>query len=472
MAAIDSLLRLIETQNADALVVATDEAPRLLRAGASRQLSMPAVGAAMMDTFVEEVVPPEQRAAALAGATVDYGAFEVSVKRQGAGWSLAFKRRAAQAARPRPVPPPPVFTAAPAAAGRAGLDGWLARAVAEDASDLLVSAGAGARLRLAGGLRALPGAPLDDEGLLAALAPSLNAAHREQLEKHGSADFALVWNDEGTPVRFRVNLFRQHRGLAAAFRPIRRHPPTLAQLRLPESLSRLTAFTNGLVLVAGPTGSGKSTTLAALLGHLGAAAARHVITLEDPVEYELPAELGLVHQREVGTHCDSFEAGLRAALREAPDVIFVGEMRDRPTIAAALTAAETGHLVLSTLHAGHAAMAVERIVDVFPEHQQRQVRNQLAGSLRAVLTQHLLPATAGRVPAIELCLGTPAVGALIRDGRTHQLASAIQTGRDEGMIPLDRSLAERVSAGEVTLEAAAAVAPDGGAQVRELLRRR
>jgi len=470
LAAIDSLLRLIDAQNADALVIATDEAPRLLRAGASRMLSMPAIGAALMDTFLEEVLPADQRAAAASGVTVEYGAFEASVKRQGAGWSIAFKRRAAPAARARPAPPPPVFTSAPSASG---LDGWLARALAEGASDLLVSAGIGARLRLPGGLRALPGAPLDDEALLAALAPSMTPAHREHLERHGSADFALVWNDEGTPARFRVNLFRQHRGLAAAFRPIRRHPPTLAQLRLPETLTRLTAYPNGLVLVAGPTGSGKSTTLAALLGHLGAAAARHVITLEDPVEYELTTEVGLVHQREVGTHCDSFEAGLRAALREAPDVIFVGEMRDRPTIAAALTAAETGHLVLSTLHAGHAAMAVERIVDVFPEHQQRQVRNQLAGSLRAILTQHLISATAGgRVPAIELCLNTPAVGALIRDARTHQLASAVQTGRDEGMVPLDRSLADRVTAGEITLESAATVTQDSGAQLREMLRRR
>jgi twitching motility protein PilT len=429
---------------------------------------------------------------------VEYGAFEASVKRQGAGWSIAFKRKATRRAPPVEVPPlagtpakrgpasvpegvggssrSPIDHAllgaprapAPSAAGESGLGGWLARAVADDASDLIVSAGAPARLRLPGGLRELPGAPLDDEALLAALSPWMGAAHREALERHGSADLAFVWQGS----RFRVNVFRQHRGLAAAFRPIRRRPPTLAELRLPESLARLVGFPNGLVLVAGPTGSGKSTTLAALLAHLGASSARHVITLEDPIEYELAPELGLAHQREVGTHCDSFEAGLRAALREAPDVIFVGEMRDRPTIAAAVTAAETGHLVLSTLHAAHSAMAVERIVDVFPEHQQRQIRGQLAGSLRAILTQHLLPGPAGRVPAIELCLSTPAVGALIREARTHQLASAVQTGRDDGMIPLDRSLADRVAAGDVALDAAASVTTDGGAQLRELLRRR
>jgi twitching motility protein PilT len=274
-------------------------------------------------------------------------------------------------------------------------------------------------------------------------------------------------------VRFRINLFRQATGLAAVFRPVRRAPPALADLRLPAGLDRLVAYPNGLVLVTGPCGSGKSTTLAALIEHVNRTSARHVITIEDPIEYEYTPARALVHQRELGAHLDSFESGLRAALREAPDIILVGEMRDRATIAAALTAAETGHLVLSTLHAGGAAMAVERVIDVFPEHQQRQVRGQLAGALRAILTQHLLPTVGGeRLPAVELMLATAATSSIIRDGKTHQLASAIQTGRDDGMIPLDRSLADLVEARQVTVEVAASVTLDGGAQLRQLLRGR
>src|SRR5262249_24660555 len=253
-------------------------------------------------------------------------------------------------------------------------------------------------------------------------------------------------------------------GLAAAFRPVRRDPPALADLGLPEGLERLVGFPNGLVLVTGPTGSGKSTTLVALLEHVNRSAARHAITLEDPIEYEFRPARALVHQREVGVHVDSFEAGLRAALRESPDIILVGEMRDRATIGAALTAAETGHLVLSTLHAAGAAMAVERIVDVFPEHQQRNVRAQLAPTLRAVLTQHLVAATTPelRLPVVELLVAPPATAALIRDGKSHQLASAIQTGRDDGMIPLERSLADRVDAREIAFDTAVALTLDGG----------
>jgi twitching motility protein PilT len=210
----------------------------------------------------------------------------------------------------------------------------------------------------------------------------------------------------------------------------------------------------------------------ALVEQLNREHARHIVTLEDPIEFEYRSQRSLVHQRELGVHVDSFETGLRAALREAPDVILVGEMRDRATIAAAITAAETGHLVLSSLHAASAPMAVDRVIDAFPEHQQRQVRTQLAGTLRAVLTQHLVPSAqspGGRVPAIDLMMNTSAVAAHIRDGKNHQLASAIQTGRDEGMIPLDRSLAELVEARAVAYEAALALTSDGGLQLRELL---
>ena len=482
MAAVDSLIRLIGMQNADSLTLASDQVPKLSKAGAAQPLSMPPIGAAMMDTFVGEVLSPAQadEARAQGAVTVDYGEHVATVKKTATGWAMSFKKRPARrAAAPEPVTaPPPPSPAAPAASPASPtspaspsvapqLDRWLARTLAERASDLLVSAGTSARLRLAAGtLVDLAGAPLTDAELHAVLDPFLSDAHRAALAAHGSADLAFTWHDPTasahadeppTPTRFRVNVFRHTRGLAAAFRPIRRDAPTLAELNLPASLARLARFPNGLVLVTGPTGSGKSTTLVALVEELGRTDARHVVTLEDPIEYEYRSPRALVHQRELGTHIDSFEAGLRAALRESPDVILLGEMRDRATIAAAITAAETGHLVLSSLHAGNAAMAVERVIDVFPEHQQRQVRAQLAGTLRAVVTQHLLPAHGGstRLPAVELLVSTAATSSLIRDAKTHQLASAIQTGRDDGMITLDRSLTELCESGAVAYEAAA-----------------
>ncbi len=518
VAAVDSLIRLIAAQNADSLLLASDQVPRLTRAGATRPLSMPPVGAAMMETFVAEVLTAEQVAEAGAGAvSVERGEFTATVKRQDGGWAMSFVKRAgpttaspgpaspAPPAAPRvaPAPAAPVRSTAPtltppapvrAAPARAAsepvvapspapdaavshelLDRWLRRAVDEQATDLIVSSGQGARLRVPGGLVDLPGGAIADDEITALAGPWLAEPQRAALAAHGSTDFAFVWRDHGAGAghRFRVNLFRQGGGLAAVFRPVRRDPPALAELGLPDSLARLARYPNGLVLVTGPSGAGKSTTLVALVEQLNREQPRHVLTIEDPIEYEYRSQLALVHQRELGTHVDSFEAGLRAALRESPDVILVGEMRDRATIAAAMTAAETGHLVLSSLHAGSAAMAVDRVIDVFPEHQQRQVRGTLAGTLRAVVTQHLLPSTTAgvRVPAVELMVATAAVASLIRDGKTHQLASAIQTGRDDGMIPLDRSLADLVEAGAVALETAVAATLDGGLQLRELLGR-
>jgi twitching motility protein PilT len=250
------------------------------------------------------------------------------------------------------------------------------------------------------------------------------------------------------------------------------HVPVIEELRLPARLSELTRFPHGLVIVTGPTGSGKSTTLAALIEDLNRRAAKHVITIEDPIEYEYRSERCLIHQREVGRHVDGFAAGLRAALRESPDVILVGEMRDRETAAAALTAAETGHLVLSTLHTGSAANAIDRIIDLFPGARQQQARLQLAHSLRAVLMQVLVPSSRGepdRVPAYELLLVNGAISNQIREGKIHQIPDMILTGRNEGMVPLVRSLARLVQNGDVSFESAAALVDDPG-QLREIVR--
>lgn len=261
--------------------------------------------------------------------------------------------------------------------------------------------------------------------------------------------------------RLRINVFDHLAGVGVAARLIRQRVPSLRELGFPAELQSIIEQRDGLVVVCGPTGSGKSTTLAALIAALDQRGAAHVITLEDPIEYRFQLRNCLVHQREIGTHAATFSAGLRAALRESPDVILLGEMRDRETIAAALTAAETGHLVLATLHAPSAAGAVDRIIDVFPEAQQRQVRWQLAGVLRTVLTQYLLPKRdSGRVVAFEHVPVTTAVANIIRKGELHTLPTAINTGRDAGMMPLERSLARLLDAGIVAPAAVKAIAAD------------
>jgi twitching motility protein PilT len=441
MPAVDSLLRLMQSQNADALSLSAQGNVKLSRAGAGQPLSMPPMGQDMVETFAGEVLDAAQMETARRDGSVhaDYGEVVVHAKFGEGGWSLAFKKRPGAK---KSVAPAAVVVEAPVAMAEPGaLDEWLRRALMENASDLVV--GSHVQLRVDGRLIDL-GASVDETSLRAALA--LTPEKEETLAREGSVDLALVRFGG----RFRVNVFRHAGGLSAAIRPVRSTVPTLASLDLPASLRRLAEYENGLVLVVGPTGSGKSTTLVALIEELNRSVARHVITLEDPIEYAYRSQASLIHQREVGTHVESFESGLRAALRESPDVILLGEMRDRPTIAAALTAAETGHLVLSSLHAGDSSMAIERIVDAFPEHTQKQVRGQLAGSLRAVLVQRLLPRTGGgRVPVHELMVVTPAVATMIREGKTHQLESAIQTGRDDGMVTMEKSISERAGRGEI-----------------------
>ena len=365
----------------------------------------------------------------------------------------------------------PGLEAAPAAEVPLALRRLLGEAVARGASDLFLSTGRPARWRIHGVLSTLgegiPGEGIPGEGELEALlAGQLTARARARLAEHGSVDmaFGLPAAGGGVAVRFRVSLFREEQGLAAAFRVLRPRAPTLEELGLPPSVMRLVEHRHGLVLMVGPTGSGKSTTLAGLIEQLNGTVARHVITIEDPIELRYVPRRCLIHQREVGAHVSSFADGIRSALRSSPDVILVGEMRDPETIAAALTAAETGHLVLSTLHCGTAGMAVDRIVDAFPEARQNQVRLQLSDVLRSVVSQRLLPATGGgRVPALEILHVTRAVASLIREGRGHQIESLIQTGRDAGMVPLARSLAELVRAGRVSVAAAMEAADDPAA---------
>ncbi len=278
------------------------------------------------------------------------------------------------------------------------------------------------------------------------------------------------WGEDGNQLptqaqsigRFRINVHFQRGSVAAAIRNIPSHVPSLGELGLPPVLERLVMKQNGLVLVTGPTGCGKTTTLAALARIIIQQRAVHIIILEDPIEYIHSHGRGIVEQREVGVDTSSFATSLKYCLRQDPDVISIGEMRDLETIATAITAAETGHLVLGTLHTPDAPQAIDRIIDVFPPHQQQQTRMQLSTTLRAVVAQILLPRKdrAGRVPAVELLVATPAVGNLIRTEKTHQLYSAMQTGSESGMWTMDQALKELVQKGLVSTETALSHARD------------
>lgn len=277
------------------------------------------------------------------------------------------------------------------------------------------------------------------------LASWLNDAQKDEWQQHHQLDFALSL--PGCP-RLRASAFTHSEGISLVLRLLPMTCPTLAALHTPVALAELLREESGLILVTGATGSGKSTTLAAMVDHLNHQLAGHIMTLEDPVEYVHESGSCLIHQREVGAHTDSFSGALRAALRQDPDVILLGELRDSDTIRLALTAAETGHLVLATLHTRGAPQAIERLIDVFPAQEKDPVRHQLASSLCAVLSQKLQPDKhGGRVALFEMLINTPAVGNLIREGKTHQLAGVMQTGLQSGMQTFSQSYQQRVKAG-------------------------
>ncbi|HHO54021.1 MAG TPA: PilT/PilU family type 4a pilus ATPase [Deltaproteobacteria bacterium] len=335
-----------------------------------------------------------------------------------------------------------------------GLVALLGHAAEVRASDLHLSSGQPAIVRIDGQLSALGDAVADAEQLVL---PLLDEAGRARLGERGAVDLA-VQLPRGE--RFRGHVYRHDGGIAAAFRVLRPVAPPLAGLGLPTALLRCVVLAHGLVLFCGPTGSGKSTSMAALIREVLASQRGLLITLEDPIEYTFTAGPGaLVRQRQIGRHVIDFPSGLRDALREDPDVLLVGEMRDPTTIALALTAAETGHLVFASLHSRTAPSAIERIVDAYPPERQRQVRVQLADALRMVVSQRLLPRAdgLGRVPAVEILSITQGAANLIREGKTPQLVSVIQTGSAQGMIPLERSVRELLRRRVITEETARSV---------------
>jgi len=326
----------------------------------------------------------------------------------------------------------------------------LARAVEIHASDLHLTVGSPPVYRVGGELHPT-GARLKPADTEAAAEQILSETQREQLRINGECDGSF-----GLPglSRFRLNVYRQRSCLALAIRVIPSKVPTLEELGLPEVLVELLQHRQGLILVTGPTGSGKSTTLAAMIHHVNTTMRRHIVTLENPIEYLHNHAASLVNQREVGFDTLSFERGLRAALRQDPDVILVGEMRDAETIRTVITAAETGHLVLATVHTLSAGATVERVVDVFPAEQQVQVRGQLATALVGVVSQRLFRRAKGRgrVAALEVMVNKPAVANLIRQGKLHQLASQLQAGRGQGMITMRAAVGALLQAGKIRRE--------------------
>jgi twitching motility protein PilT len=323
------------------------------------------------------------------------------------------------------------------------------------ASDLHLTAGSPPMVREKGRLRALDYPVLTSQQTREIIYSILTNDQRKRLENEWQIDFAYSIPGQG---RFRVNAYFQRASLGAAFRLIPNDMPALDELGLPPVLREFVKKPRGFVLVTGPTGSGKSTTLAAMLDMINEERQEHILTIEDPIEFLHKHKKCIVNQRELGADAQSFALGLKAALRQDPDVILVGEMRDLETISTALTAAETGHLVFATLHTQDTAQTVDRIVDVFPPAQQHQVRVQLSVSLQGIVTQQLLPTAdgQGRVCATEILVPTPAIRNLIREGKTHQIYSALQTGGAHGMQTMDAALADLVRRNKISRELAEA----------------
>jgi len=340
------------------------------------------------------------------------------------------------------------------------LDDALAYVASVQASDLHLAVGSPPMVRLDGQLQTLPGGhdKFTPESLRSVLMPALAPDQRERLEEDLELDLAYSASGIG---RFRVNMYWQRNSLGAAFRFIDSRIRTLDELGMPPQVRDFAYLPRGLVLVTGPTGSGKSTTLASLIDVVNTDLAAHVMTVEDPIEFLHKHKKSIVNQREVGTDTHTFAAALKHVLRQDPDVILVGELRDLESISVALTAAETGHLVFATLHTVDAAQSIDRIIDVFPPHQQSQIRSQLSGSLQGVVSQTLLRKIGGgRVVATEVMKMTPAIGHLVREGKSHQIYSSLQSGAEHGMHTIDQSLAELVRSGVVTYDHAREKASD------------
>ncbi|PID32194.1 type IV pili twitching motility protein PilT [Candidatus Saccharibacteria bacterium] len=343
--------------------------------------------------------------------------------------------------------------------GQPRIEVLLEEVIKKKASDLHLQVGLPPMLRVDGSLVAVSGVEaLDEEGVEALVFAILDEDQKTILLKDKEFDFSFAFGDLG---RFRVNAFHERGNLAAALRLIPNEILTIEQLGLPPVVNKFADYPRGLVLVTGPTGSGKSTTLAALIHKINNERAAHIVTIEDPIEFTHRSRKSVIVQREVHYDTYSFSAALRSSLRQDPDVVLIGEMRDLETIAAAITIAETGHLVFATLHTNSASQSIDRMIDVFPPHQQPQIRSQLANILMAICSQRLVPAIGGgRIASAELLIATPAVRNIIREGKSHQLEAVIQTGAEFGMQSMDKTLVNLIHSGTITYDEARNYAVD------------
>ncbi len=343
--------------------------------------------------------------------------------------------------------------------GKPKIEPLLEEVIKKKGSDLHIQVGLPPMIRVDSALSPVSGATnLTEESVETLIFSILDDEQKQILLKDKEYDFSFSFGDLG---RFRVNAFHERGNLAAAFRLIPTQIPSIEQLGLPPIINKFAEYPRGLVLVTGPTGSGKSTSLAALINKINFEQSKHIITIEDPIEYTHASKKSIIVQREVHYDTYSFSAALRSALREDPDVVLLGEMRDLETIASAITIAETGHLVFATLHTNSASQSIDRMIDVFPPHQQAQIRAQLANILMAICSQRLIPLIGGgRIAAAEILVATPAVRNIIREGKSHQLEAVIQTGAEFGMQSMDRTLVDLIKKGMITYDEAKNYAVD------------
>lgn len=341
---------------------------------------------------------------------------------------------------------------------QSGVKKFLNYAIKKGASDIHIKVGVPPIVRIDGRLKSVENEnSLNSEECESYIKNLLNQEQYKRFQTKRELDFSFSFDD----TRFRTNIYYERNNINASLRLIPSQIKTFNELGLPPILEKFTLTSQGLVIVTGPTGHGKSTTLAAMIDYINTHRSVHIITIEDPIEYTFEHKKGIISQREVGTDTRSFSSALRSSFREDPDVIMVGEMRDLETIDSALTLAETGHLVLTTLHTNSASLTADRIIDVFPPHQQTQIRSQLASVIVGVISQRLIPkVSGGRIVACEIMVANNAVKSIIRDGKTHQLNNTIQTSASEGMISLDKVLAEYVNKGDITLDDALTWAMD------------
>ncbi|MDP2320706.1 MAG: type IV pilus twitching motility protein PilT [Acidobacteriota bacterium] len=463
-AAVDGLLTSMTQTGARGLRLAVGSPARMIDAnGAAQDASSAPLTRQEILTLLSPIIPEQARRRLPQESTVDFdyvsseaGAFKVTVLRNGTELAVSFvpdqsapakAAPAAGAAPAAPVEKPvtrPVTTAAPAGGGNA-IDALFRLMVASKSSDLHLSSTMPPLIRKDGHMQPLDASigPMAPEDVMALLHPIMPVTNREEFESRHDTDFA--YEIKGL-ARFRANMFLDRKGPGAVFRVIPAEILTAEQLGLSPHILQLCRLTKGLVLVTGPTGSGKSTTLCAMIDYINKTRTDHIITIEDPIEFVHENQRCLINQREVGTHTGGFKNALRAAMREDPDIILVGELRDLETVAIAIETAETGHLVFGTLHTTTAASTVDRVIDQFPQEQQAQIRIMLSESLKGVIAQNLCRKIGGgRVAALEVLLINSAISNLIREAKTFQIPSMMQVGRAQGMVALNDALMELVT---------------------------